>query len=166
MQNRHIVEIKLALIIKQKQINAVESIGNQKNQIKQCRLCLQFNGLRFSTSTLTTQRIKLFDSKFPAVYHCQKVTDHSPCLPHFLLLNAESKNSSRTDEIRLYDCHVQLENSISGRARLWDTALKFLCPGLSITSPDHLVVYISRTLNVGLLTEMLISICMERLFHD
>ena len=30
------------------------------------------------------------------------------------------------------------ENNTSGRARFWDTALKFLCPGLSITSPDHL----------------------------
>ena len=82
---------------------------------------------------------QLFDSKFPAVFHCQKVTDHSPCLPHFLLLNAESKSSSRTDEIRHYDCHVKFENNTSGRARLWDTTLKFLCPGLSITSPDHLV---------------------------
>ena len=86
----------------------------------------------------TTQRIQLFDSKFPAVFHCQKVTDHSPCLPHFLLLNAESKSSSRTDEICHYDCHVKFENNTSGRAQLWDTALKFLCPGLSITSPDHL----------------------------
>ena len=101
-------------------------------------MCLQFNGLRFSTSTPTTQCIQLFDSKFPAVFHCQKVTDHFPCLPHFLLLNAESKGSSRTDEIRHYDCHVKFENNTSGRARLWDTALKFLCPGLSITSPDHL----------------------------
>ena len=83
---------------------------------------------------------QLFDSKFPAVFHCQKVTDHSPCLPHFLLLNAESKSSSRTDEIRHYDCHVKFENNTSGRARLWDTALKFLCPGLFITSPDHLDV--------------------------
>ena len=101
-------------------------------------MCLQFNGLRVSTSTPTTQCIQLFDSKFPAVFHCQKVTDHSPCLPHFLSLNAESKSSSRTDEIRHYDCHVKFENNTSGRARLWDTALKFLCPGLSITSPDHL----------------------------
>ena len=126
-------------MIKQKQINAVESIGNQNNQIKPCRLCLQFNGLRFSTSTPTTQRINLFDSKFPAVFYCQKVTDHSPCLPHFLLLNAESKSSSRTDEIRHY-CHVKFENNTSGRARLWYTALKFLCPALTITSPDHLAV--------------------------
>ena len=103
-------------------------------------MCLQFNGLRFSTSTPTTQRIQLCDSKFPAVFHCQKVTDYSPCLPHFLLLNAESKSSSRTDELRHYDCHVKLENNSSGRARLWDTALKFLCPGLSITSPDHLLM--------------------------
>ena len=66
------------------------------------------------------------------------MTDHSPCLPHFLLLNAENKSSSRTDEIRHYDCHVKFENNTSGRARFWDTALKFLCPGLSITSPDHL----------------------------
>ena len=105
--------------------------------MKPCRLCLQLNGLRFSTSTPTTQCIQLFDSKFPAVFHCQKVTDHSPCLLHFLLLNAQSKSSSRTDEIRHYDCQVKFENT-SGRARLWDTALKFLCPGLSITSPDHL----------------------------
>ena len=26
----------------------------------------------------------------------------------------------------------------SGRERLWDAALKFLCPGLFITPPDHL----------------------------
>ena len=125
--------------MKQKQINAVESIGNQNNQIKPCRLCLQFNSMRFSASTQTTQRIQPFDSEFPAVFHYQKVTDHSPCLHHFLLLNVESKSSSRTDEIRHYDCHVKFENNTSGRARLWDTALKFLCPGLSITSPDHLV---------------------------
>ena len=99
---------KVALIIKQRQINAVESIGNQNNQINPCRLCLQFNSMRFSTSTQTTQRIQLFDSKFPAVFHYQKVTDHSPCLQHFLLLNAESKSSSRTDEIRHYDCHVKV----------------------------------------------------------
>ena len=129
---------KVALIIKQKQINAVERVGNQNSQIKPCRLCLQFNSMRFSTSTPTTQRIQLFDSKFPAVFHCQKVTDHSSYLPHFLLLNAETKSSSRTDEIRHYDCHVKFENNTSGRARLWDTALKFLCPGLSIASPDHL----------------------------
>ena len=124
-------------------INAVESIGNQNNQIKPCRLCLQFNSVRFSTSTSTptTQRSQLFDSKFPAVFHCQKVTDHFSCIPHLLLLNAESKSSSRTDEIRHYDCddcHVKFENNTSGRARLGDTALKFSCPGLSIMSPDHL----------------------------
>ena len=71
------------------------------------------------------------------------MTDHSPCFPHFLLLNEASKSSSRTDEIRHYDCHVKFENNTSGRARLWDTALKFLCPGLSITSPDHLAVSIN-----------------------
>ena len=95
--------------------------------------------LRFSTSTPTTQRIQLFDSKFPAVFHYEIVTDHSLCLPHFLLLNAESKSSSRTDEIRHNDCNVKFKNNTSGRARLWGTALKFLCPRLSITSPDHLV---------------------------
>ena len=116
-------------------------LETKNNQIKPCRLCLQFNGLKFSTSTPTTQRIQLFHSKFPAVFHCQKVTDHSLCLPHFLLLNAESKSPSRTDEIRHYDCRVKFENSTSGRARLWDTALKFLCPDLSITSPDHFVSY-------------------------
>ena len=129
---------KVALIIKQKQINAVESIGNQNNQIKPCRLCLQFNSMRFSTSTPTTQRIQLFDSKFPAVFHYQKVADHSPCLPHLMLLNAVSKSSSATDEIRHCDCHVKFENNTSGCAQLWDTALNFLFPGLSITSPDHL----------------------------
>ena len=129
---------KVALIIKQKQINAVESIGNQKNQIRPCRLCLQFNSMRLSTSTPTTQRIQLFHSKFPTVFHYQKMTDHSPCLPHFLLLNADSKSSSRTDEIRHNDCHVKFENNTSGRARLRNTALKFLCPALFITSPDHL----------------------------
>ena len=117
----------------------MESTGNQKNQIRLCRLCLQFNSMRFSTSTPMTQRIQLIDSKFPAVFHCQKVTDHLPCLPHFPLLKAESKSSSRTNEVCHYDCHVKFENNISGRMRLWDTALKFLCPGLSITSPDHLV---------------------------
>ena len=50
-------------------------------------------------------------------------------------MNGESKSWSRTDEIRR---HVKFENNTSGRARLWDTALKFLCPGLFITSPDHL----------------------------
>ena len=66
------------------------------------------------------------------------VKDHSPCLPHFLILNAKSKSGSRTDEICPRDRHVKFENKTSGRARLWDTALKFLCPGLFITSPDHL----------------------------
>ena len=37
---------------------------------------------------------------------------------------------------------VKFENNTSGRARLWDTALKFLCPGLSITSPDHLELHV------------------------
>ena len=41
--------------------------------------------MRFSTSTPTTQRIQLFDSKFLVVFQYQKVTDHSPCLPHLLL---------------------------------------------------------------------------------
>ena len=107
---------KVALIIKRKQTNAVESTGNQNNQIKPCRLCLQFNSMRFSTSTPTTQHIQLFDSKFPAVFHYQKVTDHSPCLPNLLLLNAEDKSSSRTNEIRHYDCHVKFKNTTSGRA--------------------------------------------------
>ena len=87
-----------------------------------------------------TQRIQLFDLKFPPVFHYQKVTDHSLSLPHFLLLNAESKSSSRTDQIHHYDCHVKFKNNTSGCAQLWDTACKFLCPGLSITSPDHLGV--------------------------
>ena len=34
--------------------------------------------------------------------------------------------------------HVKFKNNTSGRQRLWDTALKFLYPGLFITSPDHL----------------------------
>ena len=82
----------------------------------------------------------------PAVFQCQNVTDHCPCLPRFLLPNAESKSASRTDEIRHCDCHVlNSKNNTSGRARLWDTALKFLCPGLFMTSPDHLeVVYASQ----------------------
>ena len=33
-------------------------------------------------------------------------------------------------------------NNTLGRARLWDTALKFFFPVLRITSPDHLVRYI------------------------
>ena len=70
--------------------------------------------------------------------HCQNVTDHFPCLPNFLLLNAKSKSWSRTDEICPHDRHVKFKNNTSGRERLWDTALKFLCPGLFITSPDHL----------------------------
>ena len=149
---------KVALIIKQKQINAVESIGNKNNQMKPCRLCLQFNSMRFSTSTPTTQHIELFDSKFPAVFHYQKVTDHFPCLSHLLLLNAESKSSSRTNEIRRYDCHVKFENNTSGRAQLWDTALKFLCPGLSITSPDHLAIsLIYLTLLIGGISLMKLS---------
>ena len=71
--------------------------------------------------------------------HCQKVTDHSLCLPNFLLLNAKSKSWSRTDEICPRDRHVKFKNNTLGRKWLWDTALKFLCPGLLITSPDHLV---------------------------
>ena len=82
------------------------------------------------------QRPNAFNS--PAVFHCQNVTDHSPCLPHLVLPNAGSKSSSRTDEIRHCDCHVKFENNTSGHARLWDSALKFLCPGLFMTSPDHL----------------------------
>ena len=39
----------------------------------------------------------------------------------------------------------KFENNTSGRALLWDTALQFLCPGLFITSPDHLdVILLSR----------------------
>ena len=71
--------------------------------------------------------------------HCQNVTDHFPCLPNFLLLNAKSKSWSRTDEICPGDRHVKFKNNTSGRERLWDTALKFLCPGPLITSPNHLV---------------------------
>ena len=70
--------------------------------------------------------------------HCQNVTDHFPCLPNFLLLNAKSKSWSRTDEICPHNRHVKLKNNPSGRERLWDTAINFLCPGLFITSPDHL----------------------------
>ena len=68
------------------------------------------------------------------------VTDHFPCLPNFLLLNAKSKSWSRTDEICPRDRYVKLKNNTSGCERLWDTVLKFLCPGLFITSPDHLAV--------------------------
>ena len=68
------------------------------------------------------------------------VTDHFPCLPNFLLLNAKSKSWSRTDEICPRDRHVKFKNNTSGCKRLWDTALKFLCPGLFIMSPDHLVL--------------------------
>ena len=53
------------------------------------------------------------------------------------LLNAKSKSLSRTDEICPRDLHVKFKNNTSGRERLWDTALKFLCPGLVITSPDQ-----------------------------
>ena len=74
----------------------------------------------------------------------KKITDHFPCLPNLLLLNAKSKSWSRTDEICPRDCHVKFKNNTSGRERLWDTALKFLCPGLFITSPDHLDNMISR----------------------
>ena len=76
---------------------------------------------------------------FLPYFHCQNVKDHFSCLPHFLILNAKSKSGSRTDEICPRDRHFKFENNTSGRARLWDTALKFLCPGLFITSPDHLV---------------------------
>ena len=34
---------------------------------------------------------------------------------------------------------AMLNSNTSGRERLWDTALKFLWPGLFITSADHLV---------------------------
>ena len=87
------------------------------------------------------QRSNAFNSLTPnflPCFHCQNVKDHSPCLPHFLILNAKSKSGSRTDGICPRDRHVKFENNTSGRARLWDTALKFLCPGLFITSPDHL----------------------------
>ena len=33
---------------------------------------------------------------------------------------------------------IKFENNTEGRARLWDTALKFLSPVPRITSPDHL----------------------------
>ena len=39
-QNSHIVVKKVALITKQRQLNAVESTGNQNNQIKPCRFVL------------------------------------------------------------------------------------------------------------------------------
>ena len=77
--------------------------------------------------------------------HCQNVTDHLPCLPNFLLLNAKSKSWSRTDEICPRDHHVKFKNNTSGRKRLWDTALKFLCQGHFITSPDHLDMFTDQT---------------------
>ena len=58
------------------------------------------------------------NSLTPAVFHCQNVTDHSTCLPHFLLPNAESKSSSRTDEIRHCDCHVLNSKTTPQAARV------------------------------------------------
>ena len=37
-----------------------------------------------------------------------------------------------------YAMFLKFENNIEGRARLWDTALKFLSPIPRVTSPDHL----------------------------
>ena len=37
-----------------------------------------------------------------------------------------------------YAAMLKFENNIKGRARLWDTALKFLSPVLRITSLDHM----------------------------
>ena len=62
--------------------------------------------------------------------HCQNVSDHFPCLPNFLLLNAKSKSRSKTDEICPRDRLVKFKNNTSGCERLWDTALKCLCPGV------------------------------------
>ena len=52
---------------------------------------------------------------------------------------------SRTDEICPRDRHVKFKNNTSGRERLWDTALKILCPDLFITSPDRLAVPVTTS---------------------
>ena len=39
-----------------------------------------------------------------------------------------------------YAMFLKFENNIEGRARLWDTALKFLSPIPRVTSPDHLEI--------------------------
>ena len=63
---------------------------------------------------------------------CQNVTDHFPCLPNFLLLNAKSKNWSWTGEICPRDRHVKFKNNTSGPERLWDTALNFCAQASSL----------------------------------
>ena len=92
--------------------------------------------------------------------------DYFPCLPNSLLLNAKSKSWSRTDEICPRDRHVKFKNNTSGRERLWDTALKFLCPGLFITSPDHLD-WICSTFSKSFRKRLIIYvICVKTLLVD
>ena len=47
---------------------------------------------------------------------------------------------------------LKFENNIEGRARLWDTASKFLSPVPRVTSPDHLVGFnvAVNSFNVGI----------------
>ena len=46
-----------------------------------------------------------------------------------------------------YALFLKFENNIEGRARLWDTALKFLSPIPRVTSPDHLEVVVEYVIS-------------------
>ena len=105
--------------------------------IKQNRadLCLQFNSMAYQLR-FSTQRPNASNSLTPAVFHCQNVTDNCLCLPHFCYRMQRVKVQVEPTRLPCF----KFENNTWGRARLRDSALKFLCPGLFMTSPDHLVV--------------------------
>ena len=48
---------------------------------------------------------------------------------------------------------LKFEDNTEGRARLWDTALKFLSPVPRVTSPDHLAAVIKTDFSVLLYVE-------------
>ena len=48
-----------------------------------------------------------------------------------------SRRSNETDVVLNYAVMLKFENNIEDRARLWDTALKFLSPVNRVTSLGH-----------------------------
>ena len=118
---------------KQRQLNAVESTGNQNNQIKPCRfvLTVQQHGLSaeiFNINDRTHPTLQLLQYSIAKTWQIILRVSHISCY-------------------RIQRVKVQVEPTRSATAiaittpvhvRLWDTASKFLCPGLFMTSPDHL----------------------------
>ena len=90
--------------------------------------------LRFSTPT--TERIPLFNSCSIPLPKRDRSFSVSPTFP--VTECREKRFQVEPTRSATATAMLKIENNTSGRARLWDTALKFLCPGLFMTSPDHL----------------------------